>query len=85
MTQPIPKTKLLHLTNRSDWRAWLKGNYQTKDEIWLVYAKNHTGKPCISYNDAVEEALCFGWIDSIVKSIDQDSFARRFSVRKIEE
>jgi len=47
-----------------------------------VFAKKHTGKPRISYNDAVEEALCFGWIDSIVRTIDQDSFAQRFSLRK---
>lgn len=57
-------------------------NYKSKDEIWLVYAKKHTGKPRISYNDAVEEALCFGWIDSIVKTVDDDHFAQRFSVRK---
>jgi uncharacterized protein YdeI (YjbR/CyaY-like superfamily) len=82
VTQPIPKTKLLHLTNRSDWRAWLKRNNKTQDEIWLVYSKKHTGKPRISYNDAVEEALCFGWIDSTVRTIDEDSFAQRFSVRK---
>jgi uncharacterized protein YdeI (YjbR/CyaY-like superfamily) len=80
--KPIPKTKLLHLTERSQWRAWLKRNYRTKDEVWLAFAKKHTGKPRISYNDAVEEALCFGWIDSTVRTIDKDSFAQRFSVRK---
>ena len=82
MPQPIPESKLLYLTERSEWRAWLKGNYKTRDDIWLVFAKKHTGKPRISYNDAVEEALCFGWIDSTVRTIDQDSFAQRFSVRK---
>jgi uncharacterized protein YdeI (YjbR/CyaY-like superfamily) len=82
MANPIPESKLLHITNRSEWRAWLKRNYRTRDEIWLVYAKKHTGKPRISYNDAVEEALCFGWIDSTVRTIDEDSFAQRFSVRK---
>ena len=82
MTQPISESKLLHLTDRKIWRVWLKKNYKSKDEIWLVYAKKHTGKPRISYNDAVEEALCFGWIDSIVKTIDEDRFAQRFSVRK---
>ena len=71
MTQPIPKSKLPHLTDRKKWRVWLKKNRKSKDEIWLVYAKKHTGKPRISYNDAVEEALCFGWIDSIVKSLDE--------------
>ncbi|MFV2044369.1 MAG: YdeI family protein [Anaerolineales bacterium] len=82
MTQPIPESKLLHITERDQWRAWLKKNYKSKDEIWLVYAKKHSGEPRISYNDAVEEALCFGWIDSIVKTIDDDRFAQRFSVRK---
>lgn len=70
------------MSERKKWRAWLKKNNLTKDEIWLVYAKKHTGKPRISYNDAVEEALCFGWIDSIVKTVDEDHFAQRFSVRK---
>jgi uncharacterized protein YdeI (YjbR/CyaY-like superfamily) len=82
LTEPIPKSKLLHLTERDDWRAWLRKHYGGKDEIWLVYAKKHTGQPRISYNDAVEEALCFGWIDSIVKTVDDDHFAQRFSVRK---
>jgi uncharacterized protein YdeI (YjbR/CyaY-like superfamily) len=82
VSHPIPESKLLHLTERSEWRAWLNRNYKTRDEIWLVFAKKHTGKPRISYNDAVEEALCFGWIDSTVRTIDQDSFAQRFSVRK---
>ena len=51
-------------------------------EIWLVYYKKHSGKARISYNDAVEEALCFGWIDSIVKKIDEVRFAQRFTPRK---
>jgi uncharacterized protein YdeI (YjbR/CyaY-like superfamily) len=59
----------------------LKKHYKSEKEIWLVYYKKHTGKPRIPYNEAVEEALCFGWIDSIVKSIDDDRFAQRFSVR----
>ena len=82
MTEPISETKLLRLSDRKKWRAWLKKHHKSEDEIWLVYAKKHTGKPRISYNDAVEEALCFGWIDSIVKTVDEDHFAQRFSVRK---
>ena len=82
MTEAIPKWKLLYLHERKKWRAWLKRNYKSKDEIWLVYAKKQSGEPRISYNDAVEEALCFGWIDSIVKTVDEDHFAQRFSVRK---
>ena len=82
MLQSIPKAKFLHVTQRSDWREWLRKNYRTRDDVWLVYSKRHTGKPRISYNDAVEEALCFGWIDSVQRTIDKDRFAQRFSVRK---
>ena len=72
---------MLYVTTRDQWRAWLKKHYKSEREIWLVSYKKHTGKPRIEYNDAVEEALCFGWIDSTVKTIDADSFAQRFSVR----
>jgi uncharacterized protein YdeI (YjbR/CyaY-like superfamily) len=75
-------TKTLYITNRKDWRNWLKKNYKIKKEIWLVYYKKSTGKPRIEYNDAVEEALCFGWIDSIVKTLDKESTVQRFSPRK---
>jgi uncharacterized protein YdeI (YjbR/CyaY-like superfamily) len=77
----LDETKLLYVTNRREWRDWLKSHYKSEKEVWLVYYKKHTGKPRILYNDAVEEALCFGWIDSIVRTIDEDSFAQRFSVR----
>jgi len=75
-------TQTLYVTNRKDWRDWLKKNYKTEKEIWLVYPKKATGKPRIEYNDAVEEALCFGWIDSIVKKLDEDHTVQRFSPRK---
>jgi uncharacterized protein YdeI (YjbR/CyaY-like superfamily) len=75
-------TKTLHVTNRRDWRKWLKEHYKTAKEIWLVYYKKETGKPRIAYNDAVEEALCFGWIDSTVKSLDEERTVQRFSPRK---
>jgi len=74
-------TESLYVTNRADWRAWLEKHYQTKNEIWLVYAKKESGKPRIGYNQAVEVALCFGWIDSIVKKIDKERFAQRFTPR----
>jgi uncharacterized protein YdeI (YjbR/CyaY-like superfamily) len=77
----IPKNTL-YITNRKDWRAWLAQHHSTETEIWLVYYRKETGKPRISYNDAVEEALCYGWIDSTVKSLDDQRFAQRFSVRK---
>src|SRR5260221_11958148 len=74
-------TQTLYITNRKDWRDWLKQNYKTEKEIWLVYPKKATGKPRIEYNDAVEEALCFGWIDSIVKKLDEGHTVQRFSPR----
>jgi uncharacterized protein YdeI (YjbR/CyaY-like superfamily) len=75
-------TKTLHVTNPKDWRDWLKKNYKTEKEIWLIYYKKETGKPRIQYNDAVEEALCFGWIDSIVKTLDEERTVQCFSPRK---
>jgi uncharacterized protein YdeI (YjbR/CyaY-like superfamily) len=74
-------TDALDITSRKDWRKWLKKNYRTAKGIWLIYYKKESGKPRIAYNDAVEEALCFGWIDSTVRSIDKDRFAQRFSPR----
>ena len=75
-------SKTLYVTNPKDWRAWLKKNYKTEKEIWLVYYKKATGKPRIEYNDAVEEALCFGWIDSTAKRLDEERTAQRFSPRR---
>lgn len=74
--------KTLYITDRKAFRSWLKKNHKTEKEIWLIYYKQHTGKLRIPYNDAVEEALCFGWIDSIVKKIDDEKFVQRFSPRK---
>ena len=74
--------KTLYVTDRKKWRAWLRQHYKTEKEIWLVYSKKGSGKARIEYNDAVEEALCFGWIDSIVRTIDEEKFAQRFSPRK---
>jgi uncharacterized protein YdeI (YjbR/CyaY-like superfamily) len=75
-------TQTLYVTNPKDWRKWLKKYYKTEKEIWLIYYKKESGKPRIAYNDAVEEALCFGWIDSIVKKLDEESTVQRFSPRK---
>src|SRR5512136_1214620 len=74
--------KTLYVTNREQWRSWLAKNHDKEKEIWLVYYRKSSGKPRIPYNDAVEEALCFGWIDSIQKGIDSERFAQRFSPRK---
>ena len=75
-------SKTLYLTNRDDWRAWLDKNHETEKEVWLIYYKIHTNQPRIPYDDAVEEALCFGWIDSIVQRIDDERYAQKFTPRK---
>ena len=75
--------KTLYITNRNDWRSWLKKNYDKEKEIWLIYYRKSSGKPRIPYNDAVEEALCYGWIDSILKGINEEKFAQRFTPRRL--
>ncbi|MBN1455001.1 MAG: YdeI/OmpD-associated family protein [Methanomicrobia archaeon] len=75
------KLTTVYVATRRDWRAWLEQHFETEKEIWLIYPKKSSGKPRISYNDAVEEALCFGWIDSMVRSIDAENTAQRFSPR----
>jgi uncharacterized protein YdeI (YjbR/CyaY-like superfamily) len=72
----------LYVVDREAWRRWLAEHHQSETEIWLVFYRKGTGKPNISYNDAVEEALAYGWIDSIRKSLDQERYAQRFSQRK---
>ena len=74
--------KTLHVHNRMGWRAWLRKNHQTQPEIWLVYHSKAAGLPGISYSEAVEEALCFGWIDSVNKKLGPDSRAQRFTPRR---
>ena len=73
--------KMLYVAERNAWRGWLAKHYDKEKEVWLIYPKKASGKPRIPYNDAVEEALCFGWIDSTVKRIDENSYAQRFSPR----
>lgn len=72
----------LYLARRSAWRSWLAKHHASKKEIWLIFYKKHSKRPRLPYSDAVEEALCFGWIDSIVKPVDRECFAQRFSPRR---
>ena len=74
--------KKAHFTNRNDWRSWLTENHATEKEIWLIHYKKHTGKPTITYEEAVEEALCFGWIDGVLRRLDDDRYILRYSPRK---
>jgi uncharacterized protein YdeI (YjbR/CyaY-like superfamily) len=69
-------------TSRQDWRTWLKKNHKSKQFVWLVLYKKGANKPTISWSEAVDEALCFGWIDSKRKPIDSDTFIQFFSKRK---
>ncbi len=74
--------KTFYATNRREWRGWLSKHHRTAPEIWLIYYKKQSGKPRIPYNHAVDEALCYGWIDSLLKPIDADRYAQRFSPRR---
>jgi uncharacterized protein YdeI (YjbR/CyaY-like superfamily) len=80
MTRTAPKT--LYVKDRKAWRKWLFKWHAKQKEIWLVFYKKHTGKPTISYEDAVQEALCFGWIDSTVRKIDEERYMQLFTPRK---
>jgi len=73
-----------YTSDRSEWRKWLSENYQKKQEIWFVFPSKDSGEPSLSYNDAVEEALCFGWIDSTTGHIDKLHGIRLFTPRKNE-
>lgn len=71
----------LFAKDRNNWRDWLEANYDKEKEIWLIYYKKHTGKISIPYDDAVEEALCFEWIDGLVKKLDEERYIQRFTPR----
>jgi uncharacterized protein YdeI (YjbR/CyaY-like superfamily) len=74
--------KKAYCKDRSEWRSWLQKNHISEKEIWLVYYKKHTRKQSISYNDAVEEAICFGWIDGQTKKIDDERYMQRYTPRR---
>ena len=73
--------KQLYITNRDEWRDWLCRNHATEAGIWLIFYKKKTSRPTIAYEAAVEEALCFGWIDSIIKKVEAEKYARKFTPR----
>jgi uncharacterized protein YdeI (YjbR/CyaY-like superfamily) len=64
------------------WRRWLAEHHDSESEVWLVFHKLHTGVPSIDYKDALDEALCFGWVDSLVKRLDEQRYARKFTPRR---
>ncbi|GMQ79393.1 MAG: YdeI/OmpD-associated family protein [Anaerolineae bacterium] len=73
---------LVEVKNRAEWRAWLGANHDKEVEAWLVYYKKKTGKTSVEYGASVEEALCYGWVDSIIKKLDDTKYARKFTPRK---
>lgn len=72
----------MYFPSRHEWREWLERNHDKAKEVWFIQYKKNSGKPSVSYEDALEEALCFGWIDGIIKKIDEERFANRYSPRK---
>lgn len=73
--------KIFYAKNRKEWRNWLKKNHEKEKKIALLIYKKHTGKPSLSHKETMEEAICFGWIDTTIKRIDEDTFIRRFAKR----
>lgn len=71
-----------HFKSRNDFRKWLEKNHARKSELWLLFYKVKTGKKSVRYPEAVEEAICFGWIDGILKRIDDEKHMQRFTPRK---
>ena len=73
--------EIKYFENREDWREWLTDNFETANEIWFVFPNKSSGKKSILYNDAVEEALCFEWIDSTIRPLDKEHKIQRFTPR----
>lgn len=76
------EVEIFRPTSRTDWREWLEKNHHSQQAVWLVYSKSATKVASLSWSEAVDEALCFGWIDSTRRTIDQESFMQYFSRRK---
>jgi uncharacterized protein YdeI (YjbR/CyaY-like superfamily) len=74
--------KTLEVASRQEWRRWLQAHHDSEAEVWLVFYKRHTGVVWIRYEEAVEEALCYGWIDSILRRLDDRRYAQKFTPRK---
>ncbi len=72
----------VYVATRAEWREWLAKNHDQHAAIWLVFYKKDSQKPSLNYDESVEEALCFGWIDSIIKKLDDERYARKFTPRK---
>src|SRR2546426_1174297 len=71
----------VYCPHQASWRQWLAHHHDSDREIWLLFPKKHAAKPCVSHTDALDEALCYGWIDSLIKRVDDDWYARKFTPR----
>ena len=80
--KPMAEYGEILLHTREEWRDWLAENHESCRGIWLIYHKKHTGVPRVAYGDAVEEALCFGWIDSTAKRLDDARYMQQYTPRK---
>jgi uncharacterized protein YdeI (YjbR/CyaY-like superfamily) len=74
----------LYKKSAPEWRSWLASHYDKSKGVWLVFYKKDSGKPTLEYEEAIEEALCYGWVDSIIRKIDDQRYARKFTPRKDE-
>jgi uncharacterized protein YdeI (YjbR/CyaY-like superfamily) len=72
----------LHFKTRQEWRAWLAKHHSSSPGIWFVFYKRHTGQKSISYEDMVQEAPCFGWVDSLIKRLDDNRYAVKITPRQ---
>lgn len=79
----VEASECLRFYGRAAWRAWLQKHHAQPDAVWVLINKKHTPPPGLAYEDAVEEALCFGWIDSILNTMDAQTYALRFSPRRV--
>jgi uncharacterized protein YdeI (YjbR/CyaY-like superfamily) len=80
-TRSPARSRRVRARSRAEWRAWLERHHASEPEVWLVYAKKHSEKPSVRYAEAVEEAICFGWIDTTVNRLDDDHYVQRFTPR----
>jgi uncharacterized protein YdeI (YjbR/CyaY-like superfamily) len=74
--------KRLHFTTADEWRGWLQANHAAEKEVWLTFYKKHAATPSITLDEATDEALCFGWVDSIMKRIDDEKYVLRYTPRR---
>jgi len=77
----MKELEYIYFENQTSFRNWLQENHGISPGIWVIFYKKHTRKKCIKYDEALDEALCFGWIDSIIKKTDDDKYARKFTPR----